>query len=90
MFPPQGAVTFCHGCSSVSTVAVEALSQNPSRGDLAETDAEMEPKQGGTSPEPGRGLERVEVLLGPEQIRGTIQTAWAQWDTVRGGTTAAT
>lgn len=89
MFPPQGAVTFCHGCSSVSAVAVEALSQNP-REDLAETDAEMESEQGGTSLEPGRGLERVEVLLGPEQIRGTIQTAWAQWDTVQDGTTAAT
>lgn len=85
MFPPQGAVTFYHGYSSVSAVAVEALSQNPSRGDLAETDAEMEPEQGGTSPEPGWGLERVEVLRGPEQIRGTIQRAWAQWDTVRDG-----
>lgn len=85
MFPPQGAVTFCHGCGSVSAVAVEALSQNPSREDLAETDAEMEPEHGGTSPEPGWGLERVEVLLRPEQICGTIQRAWAQWDTVRDG-----
>lgn len=69
----------------MSAVVVAALSQNPSRGVLAKTDAEMEPEQGGTSPEPGWGLERVEVLLRPEQICGTIQRAWAQWDTVRDG-----
>lgn len=47
-------------------MAVDALSQNPSRGGRTKAGVEIRLEQGGISPELGRRLERAEVLLESE------------------------